>query len=220
MQIFYTLTAKQSMPLVPGATLPDDDKGLSILSAMAAMTALASLAVCLRMYVRTRIVRIVGMDYYVMLLALVYDPSRSSKMLRVRLTDLQAMFIAGFCIVIPEVHYGAGRHFAYLQPERVSVGLKLNFITQPIYLWANTLVKISIAFSFLRIVPSTSYRHFLYGSIVFLRAVHVRMLFHHPLSVQATKYSVGWTGGQGSLIYAYDFENVELCERLSVSVSR
>jgi len=61
------------MPLVPGATLPDDDKGPSILSATAAMTALAALAVCLRVYVRTRIVRSVGMDDYVMLLALVYE---------------------------------------------------------------------------------------------------------------------------------------------------
>ena len=61
------------MLLVPGATLPDDDKGPSILSATAAMTALATLAVCLRMYVRTRIVRSVGMDDYVMLLALVYE---------------------------------------------------------------------------------------------------------------------------------------------------
>lgn len=60
------------MPLVPGAALPDDDKGPSILSTTAAMTALATFAVCLRMYVRTRIVRSVGLDDYVMLLALVY----------------------------------------------------------------------------------------------------------------------------------------------------
>ena len=71
MQIFYTLMARQSLPLVPGATLPDDDLGPSILSATAAMTALATVAVCLRMYVRTRIVRSVGMDDYVMLSALV-----------------------------------------------------------------------------------------------------------------------------------------------------
>ena len=81
---------------------------------------------------------------------------------------MKALSIAGFCIVIPEVQYGAGRHYAYLQPARASLGLKLNFITQPIYLWAITVVKVSIAFFLLRIAPSKSYRRFLYGSIVFL----------------------------------------------------
>lgn len=89
-------------------------------------------------------------------------------MLKLLLTHSQALSITGFCIVVPEIQYGAGRHFAYLKPERASIGLKLNFITQPIYLWAITVVKISIAFFLLRIAPPKPYRRFLYGSIVFL----------------------------------------------------
>lgn len=77
MRIRYTLMARESMPVVPGATSPDDDKGPSILSAAAAMTTLAALVVCLRMYVRMRIVRSVGMDDSVMLIALVHRSTAS-----------------------------------------------------------------------------------------------------------------------------------------------
>lgn len=45
-------------------------------------------------------------------------------------------------------------------------------------------------------------------------SVHLGMLFHHPLPMQAIEYPLGWTGGQGSLLHAYDLANVELRERL------
>lgn len=57
---------------------------------------------------------------------------------------------------------------SYLDPERASIGLKLNFITQLIYLWAITTVKISIALFLLRIAPSKTYKRFLWGTIAFL----------------------------------------------------
>jgi hypothetical protein len=71
-------------------------------------------------------------------------------------------------LIIPEVTHGAGRHIAYLEPATAAIGLKLNFATQPIYLWAITIVKVSIASFLLRIAPRKFYTKFLWGVIAFL----------------------------------------------------
>jgi hypothetical protein len=48
------------------------------------------------------------------------------------------------------------------------MGLKLNFATQPIYLFATATVKVSIRFFLLRIAPNKLYQNFLKGMIIFL----------------------------------------------------
>src|SRR4051812_48400007 len=81
------------------------------------------------------------------------------------------------CIIIPEVQNGAGRHVAYLEPATASMGLKLNFVTQPVILWAIAAVKVSIALFLLRISAtqfllrtsaSRFYTRMLNGIIAFL----------------------------------------------------
>ncbi|KAG4440129.1 hypothetical protein IFR05_004387 [Cadophora sp. M221] len=59
--------------------------------------------------------------------------------------------------------HGSGRHVAYLDPETVKVGLKLNFVTQPIYLIATTASKVSIALFLLRIASTKVFKRFLWG---------------------------------------------------------
>lgn len=68
-------------------------------------------------------------------------------------------------VVIPQVLYGAGRHAAYLDPAANAVGLKLNFVTQPVYLWAITLVKVSVGFSLLRIAAASPYDRLVWGAL-------------------------------------------------------
>jgi hypothetical protein len=60
--------------------------------------------------------------------------------------------------VIPEVKYGAGRHFEYIDPAHFSNGMKLNFVTQPLYLFAICFVKLSVGFFLLRIAVLPFYR--------------------------------------------------------------
>lgn len=60
--------------------------------------------------------------------------------------------------MIPSVRYGAGRHIEYIPVQDISLGLKMNFISQPIYLWAIALIKISVGFFLLRIAVSKFYR--------------------------------------------------------------
>ncbi|KAI2464902.1 hypothetical protein F4781DRAFT_49929 [Annulohypoxylon bovei var. microspora] len=78
--------------------------------------------------------------------------------------------LAGMAIVIAEVQYGAGRHVTYLDPEMIRIGLKLNFIWQPIYLWAIPTAKISIAFFLMRIRPTLVYIRMIQAVILFLLA--------------------------------------------------
>jgi len=67
--------------------------------------------------------------------------------------------ITGQGIIIPEVYYGAGRHIEYIDPIDFGKGTKLNFITQPLYLFAICFVKLSVGFFLLRIAVEKFYRN-------------------------------------------------------------
>lgn len=98
--------------------------------------------------------------------------------------------ITGMAIIIPEVQNGAGRHLSFLDPAEATTGLKLNFATQPIYLWAITTVKISIALFLLRITPNNTYKRSLWGIIVFL-IVYTAACFI-TLMLQCTNLAILW----------------------------
>lgn len=70
------------------------------------------------------------------------------------------------------------------------MGLKINFITQPVYVVAITSVKISIALFLLRIAPSKLYRKFLKGMIGFLIVYTTVCLLE--LFLQCTNLAVLW----------------------------
>jgi hypothetical protein len=71
--------------------------------------------------------------------------------------------IAGQCIIIPQVYYGAGRHIEYIQPEHFKKSFQLNFITQPLYLVAICLTKLSVGFFLLRIAVRPFYKRLIAG---------------------------------------------------------
>lgn len=64
--------------------------------------------------------------------------------------------------------HGGGRHVAHLDPEEVKIGLKLNFVTQPVYLIATTASKVSIALFLLRIASDKGWKRFLWGLLGFM----------------------------------------------------
>jgi hypothetical protein len=71
--------------------------------------------------------------------------------------------IAGQCIIVPQVYYGAGRHIEYIRIPDFQTSFKLNFITQPLYLFAICLTKISVGFFLLRIAVQPFYRRLIIG---------------------------------------------------------
>ncbi|KAI5863698.1 hypothetical protein GGS23DRAFT_565004 [Durotheca rogersii] len=160
-----------SATFLPGADQPDESQGPRILGAVLSLTSAALVVVCARFYVRMRMVRMVGVDDYIILVAMILS-------------------LVGMSIVIVQVHYGAGRHAAYLDPEVNRFGLKLNFISQPIYLWAIPMVKISVGFFLLRISPSMIYRRILQGTMVFL--VAYTMVCFITLLLQCQNLAIIW----------------------------
>jgi hypothetical protein len=66
--------------------------------------------------------------------------------------------VAGQVVIIPEVHYGAGKHINYIPPASLAKGVMYNFITQPIYVCAISIVKISIGFFLLRVAATPFFR--------------------------------------------------------------
>ncbi|KAI1763533.1 hypothetical protein GGR53DRAFT_531481 [Hypoxylon sp. FL1150] len=139
-----------AVPL-PGLDQPDLNEGPRILGAVVLTTTCALVVVCARLYVRLCMTRSIGTDDYVMIAAMLLS-------------------LGGMGVVIASVRYGAGRHAAYLNPDVNRLGLKLNFVSQPIYLWAIPLVKVSVGFFLMRIAPSVYYKRILQGVMTFLMA--------------------------------------------------
>lgn len=69
----------------------------------------------------------------------------------------------GQIIIFPEVHYGAGRHIGHITLDEFKKGFMLNFITQPIFFFAISLVKVSFGFFLLRIAVQAFYRRVIIG---------------------------------------------------------
>lgn len=106
------------------------------------------------------------------------------------LTKPKALSITGMALIIPEVQSGAGRHIQYLSPAEATTGLKLNFATQPIYLWGITTVKVSIALFLQRIAPNKTYKKTLWGIIAFLIAYTTACFM--TILLQCTNLAILW----------------------------
>ena len=105
--------------------------------------------VLLRLWVRLRLVRQLGWDDFFVAAAMI-------------------LLFAEMMVIIPEVHYGAGRHFQYIQPpEHIAIGLHLNFVTQPICLVVLTLTLVSVGVFLLRLAPTKNYRVLIHAIIAF-----------------------------------------------------
>jgi hypothetical protein len=61
------------------------------------------------------------------------------------------------------VYYGAGRHIEYIDPGDFVRAFRLNFVSQPIFLFAICLVKLSVGFFLLRIAVKAFYKRLIIG---------------------------------------------------------
>lgn len=90
-------------------------------------------------------------------------------------------------MVVPDVYYGAGRHAFYLtDPAKRSYGLYLNFISQPFFLVAVVLVKVSVGVFLLRLTPSRSFCRFIWGMQAFMAIYTTIALCKSPIEKQTT----------------------------------
>ncbi|KAF2124902.1 hypothetical protein P153DRAFT_425966 [Dothidotthia symphoricarpi CBS 119687] len=148
-------------PTMGQAVLRDEDQGPVILGATLTVTIAALMTTLTRVYVRLRMIRNVGWDC-----------------------------VVGQIVIIPEVHLGAGRHRVHVDPESFKEGFRLNFVTQPIYLIAICLVKISVGFFLLRIAVATVYRRIIISTMVFMGVYTVGCFL--TIMLQCTNLALLW----------------------------
>lgn len=133
----------------PRATNPDTNRGPLILAVCGSLVGLATVTVLLRLWVRVRMIHQTGWDDFFILAAAV-------------------VMLAEMIVIVPEVHYGAGRHAEYIVPaSNIVTGLHYNFVTQPLCLIALCFTKLSVGILLLRLTPSRRHRLFIWSMIVF-----------------------------------------------------
>lgn len=74
------------------------------------------------------------------------------------MTLAMALAWAGQGVIIVQVAHGAGRHIGDVDPDVYMVGMMVNFISQPIFLFAICVVKLAVGSSLLRIASTKMYR--------------------------------------------------------------
>lgn len=79
-----------------------------------------------------------------------------------------AVSLAGMGLAIAQVEHGAGQHRGDVPEDIYITGMKLNFVSQPIYLFAICFVKLSVGCSLLRIASTKFYRHLIIGIMGFM----------------------------------------------------
>lgn len=109
-----------------------------------AMTALAVIVLGTRVYVRTVMIKSFGPDDILM-------------------TISTAMAVVLAAVIIVECKNGHGRHIGDVPPERYMVGLKYNFISQPVVFVCTNMVKLAIGAALLRIAATRFWKSLIWG---------------------------------------------------------
>ncbi|KAF2469141.1 uncharacterized protein BDR25DRAFT_229933 [Lindgomyces ingoldianus] len=122
-----------------------------ILSITGSFFAAAALVVLLRCYVRIVMLKVFGIDDYVMVFSMI-------------------LASATFACFVIETHYGLGKHFLVLlmDPIMYMNFARILYVHSIIVMVGVSSVKVSIAFFLMRLSTRTPYSRFLYGCIGFI----------------------------------------------------
>ncbi|KAI9163138.1 integral membrane [Paramyrothecium foliicola] len=162
------------MASAPGSALiSDSDENATgrIIGAVVAVTSLALSTVLSRAYVRLLVIRNMGWDDAIMIMTM-------------------AISIAGAAVALASCKYGAGKHIGDIPIEDRTIGLKLNFISQPIYLIGICTVKLSVGASLLRIASTKFYRTLILSIMGFITFYTIGSLL--TIFLQCTDLRVLW----------------------------
>ncbi|KAF4893984.1 hypothetical protein CGCF415_v005022 [Colletotrichum fructicola] len=85
-----------------------------------------------------------------------------------------------------------GEDIWMVEPDKLTLGLKLFFIDEPLYLATITLTKISVLIFYLRIFPNKSFRRATYATITYIVTSMTVILFLQIF--QCTPISFNWDG--------------------------
>ncbi|KAK4212791.1 hypothetical protein QBC37DRAFT_317662 [Rhypophila decipiens] len=151
---------------------PDDNAGPLILAATLIVTTAALITYIARVYARIFVVRNAGLDDYFMTLAI-------------------GLAISGQGVIWGSIANGAGKHMGDVPPEQLGIGLKLNFVSQAIYLVALCVVKLSVGAMLARVAVLPIYRRIILGLMTFMTLWTITCLC--TLVLQCTDIRAMWT---------------------------
>ncbi|KAI6776248.1 hypothetical protein HG530_000193 [Fusarium avenaceum] len=154
-------------PTVQLPSNPSENGATDILAATLLVITISTIVVLARVYVRVFSIRSVGWDDALMILTL-------------------AMDWAGQGVIIAQVAHGAGRHIGDVDPAIYMIGMKLNFISQPIFLIAICVVKLSVGCALLRISSTKFYRTLILSIMCFMSIYTIGCFFHTLQSLSYT----------------------------------
>ncbi|KAF2840995.1 hypothetical protein M501DRAFT_902028, partial [Patellaria atrata CBS 101060] len=142
-----------------------------IISITSTVTGIALIVVLLRVYVRSFMLGVFGIDDYIMLVS---------------------MAISSFVAVCfgMETKYGLGKHMMAIDRPMFSDLSKWTFFHALFVMIAISCVKISIAFFLLRLASRTRYKKLLWGAVVFIVVFTIACSF--TLIFQCTPVSAAW----------------------------
>jgi len=75
------------------------------------------------------------------------------------ITLTMACSIVGFALTVVQAHNGAGRHRGDVPPDIYQYGLFINFINQPMYLFAICFAKLAVGAALMRIATQKTYKY-------------------------------------------------------------
>lgn len=91
-----------------------------------------------------------------------------------------ALAWAGQGVIFGQLSHGAGRHKGDVDPDVYMIGMKLNFISQPIFLIAICVVKLAVGCALLRIASTKFYRYLILSIMGFMAFYTIGCFFVRP----------------------------------------
>jgi hypothetical protein len=107
------------------------------------------------------------------------------------ITLTMACSIVGFALTVVQANNGAGRHRGDVPADTYQYGLFINFINQPIYLFAICFVKLAVGAALMRIATVRFYKLTIMGVMGFMLFYTVACFFVSiPLSGSVSMASI------------------------------
>lgn len=94
---------------------------------------IATVVVCIRMFTQIKVVGRVGIDDYLILLAL-------------------ATGLINTSLITAAIHWGIGRHIQYLEPAHIVTAIRFEFLAQPWGILAPTFARVSFSFYLMKFI--------------------------------------------------------------------
>ncbi|TVY36574.1 hypothetical protein LOCC1_G006859 [Lachnellula occidentalis] len=161
------------------------DHAQQLLAVTVILLVAALVTVGLRCFVRIKLVKAFGIDDYLIVVSLL-------------------VFATFCCFQLIGIHYGMGSHNRDLTPASIMKALKYQYLCELCYVLDAVIIKLSIGFLLLRIIPESAkvYRYILYVSMSIMSIWTIVIFFYVLFQCRPISYTWDTRSGKGKCISA------------------